>query len=560
MDMQTILNLPRTLKNVGRMREVVAALGRFGFAAVFAKVLPEEWTAWLSGRAVSDKLDFNDRVRMLLEELGPTFVKLGQILATRKDLVPPALMQELRQLQDKVQPFSSAIAREQVESELKRPVTELFAHFEEEPLAAASIGQVHRARLADGSEVVVKIQRPGIEQVISADLEIILTLAELIQPELGKTVQLDLVQFIREFQKSILREIDYRVEAANTRTMERKLAEVPGIAVPQLYPALSTDKVLTLEFFDGVSVREVETIEQLGFDPCELATRGTDIALKMALEWGFFHADPHPGNLFVLKDGRLGLIDFGSVGILDEEMTDFLAIFLLGIFTGDADRLVKLFYRMDMIGHQTDVRALKADIRALMVSYLGRDMAELDVGQFVGEIFDVIAIHHVEVMPQVLLVLKALVTIIGVAETLNPQYNVLDEVKGVVLSIYMRKLANPENLARRAYHQVDELIYLARSLPRELHTLVSKMNRDVHVARHEVSLPKHELTARDRWVNRALLALLCGFLTLTGSGLAVWLHETPGAHWLMIALAALQLSLAGGIGVGLTFRFVRTGW
>lgn len=559
MDVQTIINLPRTLKNVGRMREVLAALSRFGFKAVFAQVLPEEWTAWLSGRPVAHKLRFEERVRALLEELGPTFVKLGQILATRKDLVPTNLMEELKRLQDKVEAFPTEQARAQIESELGKPITELFHSFEDQPLAAASIGQVHRAVLHDGTQVVVKVQRPAIEEIIRADLEIILYLAELIQPELG-SMQLDLVQFVQEFQKSILREIDYRVEAANTQIMARKLDGHPTIKVPRTFNQLCTDKVLTLEFFDGVSVREVDKIKEMGFDPAQLASAGTEIALIMALDWGFFHADPHPGNLFVLKDGSLGLIDFGMVGILDDELTDFLAVFLLAIFTSDPDRLIKVFYRMDLIGHQTDVRAMKGDVRALMTSYLGRDMSELDVGQFVGEIFDVIAIHHVQVMPQILLVLKALVTIIGVAEGLNPEYNVLEEVKGTVLKIYMGKLSNPQALMRRAYHQVDELVYLARSVPRELHTFLSKLNRNVHVSRHEVSLAATELKARERWVNRTLLAVLCGFLTLSGTALAAWLHNNPAASWLYIALVSLQLSLAGGIGALLTLRFVRSGW
>ncbi len=433
MSVGSVLRLPRTLRNVGRVREILSVLVRHGFGELIDQLGLGSWVT-VAGRVAFrrgswTKRSLDERVRMALEELGPTFVKLGQLMATRPDLVPMSMVLELRKLQDDVPPFPSDEAGAVIEEELGRPLGELFAHFETEPLAAASVAQVHRARLHDGAEVVVKVQRPDLQRVITRDLEILRGFADLVHEKVPESRQFDLPGVAREFAAALRAEADFTNERANIDRFNRLWAEDPMVAAPRTYPERSGTRVLTMELIDGVKVTDLAGLKRIGVEPREVARRGTHVALVSIFTHGFFHGDPHPGNFFVLPGGKVTLIDFGMMGSLDTERIDELLSFLVAILLNDPEMMVRLFLELDLVSEHTDLRGLKREIKAIVERYESVPLGEIDLGRFIQAVFEVVVKHDVRLPPDLLIVGKSLTTIEGIAQEIDPSFDPLAEMR-----------------------------------------------------------------------------------------------------------------------------------
>lgn len=535
MNVSTLLNIPHTVKSVGRVREILMVLMKHGFGELIDQIGLRSWLS-AAGRVVtfrarreSTRRTIEERIRMVFEDLGPAFVKLGQVLATRPDLIPMSLITELRKLQDDVPPFPMEAVRALVQGELGDSLENLYAHFDETPLAAASIGQVHRARLKSGEEVVVKVQRPELQRTIERDLRILAGLAQLIHDKTPDFRKFKLPDIVAEFSTALRRETDFTNERWNMDRFCELWADDPLVSAPTSYPALCTARVLTMGFVDGVKVTDTEGLEAIGVDPREVAQRGTRIALTSIFEHGFFHADPHPGNFFVLAkapaEGQTGpqagvtLIDFGMMGVVDRERLDELLTFLVSVVMNDPEMMVRLFVEMDLIEDTTDLRALKRDIKTLTDRYLNVPVGEIDLGRFLNQVFDMVMRHDVQMPADLLLVGKALTTMQGIAQEIDPSYDPIAEMRPYLVRTYVMRVLDPAHHARELARDFQDLTRFLRKLPGELRALLKRARRgELRFVQATEDLDLI-LARADRRANRALAVGIGGLLSLVGVGL-----------------------------------------
>jgi len=566
-ELGALVRIPRTFKNLQRLREIVGVIVKYGFGDLVARLEVENalelglsLVRFRRQRRELVRYTTEERIRMAFEELGPTFVKLGQILATRPDLIPMSLIVELRKLQDAVPPFGSEAARNQIESALGRPIAELFAEFDDAPIAAASIAQVHRARLFSGEEVAVKVRRPGLEQVIGTDLEILRGLASLLEenaPELRAYAPTEIVE---EFARAITLEIDLSNEASNMQRFARNFAGDPKVHVPQLFETYSKPAVLTMEFVRGIKAKDIAGLDAAGIDRKKLAAGGVEFCLRQVFDHGFFHADPHPGNLFVLPGEVIVPIDMGMMGVLEPELVDALLELLVGILLRDAEKIARLFARLELIDDRVDRVRLRRDIAALLERYASLPIGQVDVAALIGSLFEVLQRHRVRVPPELLLMGKALATVDGMARDLDPTLDPIEAVRPYVLKTWLRRLADPRFLARDWIRGVSDFVETATTLPGDLRAIARDLRRgELRIAtRHEgLEAIVHE---QARSANRSLLAVLVGATTLASSlliasGTGAMLGPLPITAWLGIA----GLVLAGSGFWLLAYGVLRSG-
>ena len=348
------------LKDLPRYRQILATLMKYGYQDVVAALHLEGLVRPIERVALGDDVPPQDRarrLRMVCEDLGPTFVKLGQVLSTRPDLLPEAYTNELSCLRDDVRPFPFEEADAILAETYGRPTAQVFASLDPTPVASASISQVHKAVLLDGRTVALKVRRPGIEKLVQADLDILKNLAQLAERHLPTLLPYAPTALAREFERSLTRELDFNIER---RTMERcqaQLANDPTAHVPFVVREFSTDRVIAMEFIGGVGVTDIEGLRRLNLDPAEVAVRGARILLKQIFRFGFFHADPHPGNLRVLANGVVVPLDYGMFGQLDGRTRERIADLLAGLLAQDTDRVIRSLDALEIRGEHVDPRA-----------------------------------------------------------------------------------------------------------------------------------------------------------------------------------------------------------
>ncbi|RMG15532.1 MAG: hypothetical protein D6731_08190 [Planctomycetota bacterium] len=559
-------SIPQRVRSLQRLPQIVGVLFKYGFGDLASRVGIDSVVHRLKSHVFKDvdprfeSMRTEVRIRLALEELGPTFVKLGQVMATRPDLIPMSLCDELRHLQDEVAPFDVQGIRAHVEAELGRPIDELFAEFQDEPLAAASIAQVHRARLRDGREVVLKIQRPNLDRLLESDLALLHWLAQVAAERLPEMRRYDPVGLVAEFKKSLLREIDFEIEAYHIRRFARCFADDPNIYVPEVIDECTTSKILCEEFIRGTPLSD-PALREKDIDFEAIAKIGLRNIVEQALVHGFFHGDPHPGNIFVLEGNRLCFIDYGMMGVLDRERIDELLTFLVAILTRDLDKMVRLFYKLELIDEHVDVRGLRRDVDDLIARFETVELAKLDVGRFLQQVIDVVISHDVKVPSDLLMVGKALATIEGVGRDLYPELNALQEVRPFVLKVYLSRLADPAYHSRAPRRAFDELVYLLETGPRDLRIGLRKLRDGEIRTKLEVSDFPASIRSQAQAVNRLALAVLTGSLVLSsaylfkGTSLTPWIGDFPLNEF----LGALGLALAIVYGGVLLVGFLRSG-
>ena len=567
MRISTLFRIPQTVRNLQRMREIAAVLVKYGWGDLVPRLGLvggiERVRRRLAGVAedpAAETLTTEQRIRMAFEELGPTFIKLGQVLATRPDLIPMSLVEELRHLQDRVPPFPGEDAKREIELQLGRPVEQLFARFDVAPLAAASIAQVHRATLQDGTEVVVKVRRPNLEAQISRDLDVLTSLAGLLEDNVPESRQFSPRAIADEFRRSIWREIDLTKEARNIERFARNFRGDRTVHVLRHYPQLSGKAVLTLEFIDGIKASDVAALEAAGIDRSDLARRGVEFVVRQVFQHGFFHADPHPGNVFVLRDGRIAPIDMGMMGQLDRDLRDALLELLVGVLLGDGAKIVALFRRLELVDESADLGALRRDAQEMIDAYNELPLEEVDIGVFIGELFEVLARHRVLVPPELLLTGKALATVEGVARILDPKLDPMQAMRPLVLRSYLERLADPRFLARDAIRAGEDTVTMLATLPRELTAIVTQLRSGRLSVRTELDGYRHAELERARGANRIALsmmvsALLVGSSILLASGDGPTLLGIPANP----VLGVLGLLTAGGGYLIVAWGFLRSG-
>jgi len=557
------------LRHLRRLRTIIRVFGKYGFGEFIHRLNLEGLTSLVRrvrhfGRIPAEsevrRLSGPRRLRRALEELGPTFIKFGQILSTRPDLVPEEYGRELARLQDRLPPFPSDEARQVIAEELGKPVTELFATFVDAPLAAASIAQVHEAELADGSQVVVKVQRPGIESLVETDIHILLRLAALAHRTIPEVRQLDLVGLVHQFARTLRQEMDFSLEAANAERMAMHFKEQEEVVVPKISWDYTSRRVLVMERISGIRITDFERYDLVGAERTKVARICADAYMKMLLEDGCFHADPHPGNLMVLEGGRVAFLDFGQWGNVgsDKEVQEFFDAFIAFI-NRDFDRLVDYFIRRGTTHGESPAPGFRdrfrRELQDFLEPYYGRTLKQINAGDYINRVLHLAMDLNLRVPAELYLINKVLLSLEGLVRQLDPGFDFIEVAKPYA----MRRLArrrSPAGWAEAARACSTDYVEAFRDLPVQVRTILQKMVDDQ--VRFEISISNldgftHHL---DRASNRLAFALITASVVV-GSSLIV--RAGGGGEGGISAFGIVGFTLAGCFGLWLLISILRGG-
>lgn len=497
-----------------------------------------------------------ERVRLALEELGATFIKFGQILSTRADLLPPEYVKELAKLNDAAPPVASDAIVETIVAELGKPVEEIFARFDREPLAAASIGQAHAATLPDGTDVVVKVRRPGVVEQVHEDIEILGNLAAAASRRWPAAEQYDLVGLTNEFADTLQSELDYVREGKNAERFARNFAGDATVHIPRVFWDTSTSRVLTLERVRGIKVDDSVGLDAIDIDRKTLAHRAAGMLLQMVIEDGFFHADPHPGNFFIEPGGRIGLVDFGMVGTVDERSRELLADLLLALTSRDIDRLVDGLRDLGAVRGHLDWAGLRRDLDGLVSRYYDLPLGSIRLGPVLEEALAVVREHHLQLPSNLALLVKMLVMAEGLGARLDPDFRLIEELQPRAERLVLRQYS-PRAWGRRVARASLDAARLATELPAELHRVLEALGRsnlEFGLRRESIEPVVQRL---EDLTNRLVLGILASAFIV---GLAVLLliyHPAGWQEWAGVAFG-IGFAIAAGVGVYLAWTIVRS--
>ena len=481
------------------------------------------------------------RLRLALEELGPIFVKFGQAVSTRRDLLPPDIADELAKLQDRVPPFPGAIARELIERSLGQPVTEVFAAFDETPLAAASIAQVHPARLPDGKEVVVKVLRPDMRAVIERDLEVLHTLADLAQRFWSEAPRLRPRELVAEWHKTILDELDLMREAANASQLKRNFAGSDLLYVPEVHWEHCRTDVMVMEHIHGVPISDLARLRAAGTNIPQLAANGVRIFFTQVFRHNFFHADMHPGNIFVIVDDplrpRYAAVDFGIVGTLDPRDQHYLAENFLAVFDRDYRRVAQLHLESGWVPPGTRIEEMESAVRTVCEPIFDRPLKDISFGRILLRLFEISRRFNMQIQPQLILLQKTLLNVEGLGRELYPELDIWSTASPI-LREWMRERTSLRTLMQNLRTRAPEFIEAARGLPGLLQSLAQRGQRapQSHNPGPDLSGLRSELRAEMRSAGRRSDAVTLGAALLLGG--LVWLAVGSGPTWPGWALLA----------------------
>jgi len=521
--------LGRTYRHLNRYRAVAAILAKHGFGDLLHALRLDSLLASglhvLAHRRHVETISRPERVVLALQELGPTFVKAGQYLSTRADLLPTDYLRELANLQDHVPPFPAADARRIIAEELGRPVSSLFSSFDNRPLAAASIAQIHAARLHDGREVVVKVERPDIRRAVAIDLEIMAHLAEAAEKHSAEWHKRRPSRAIGEIARSLDREMDFGLEASHTERFARQFAHDPTVRAPEVHRSLSSARVLTLERVYGIKADSPAALERAGLDPKIAAENMADHYLAMIFLHGFFHADPHPGNLFIQPDHVVAYVDFGMTGRLDRATRENLADVILAVSQRDEGLLTRSLLALAEYEVEPELREFESDMAELMDQYAYRPLAEWRLGRMLEQLFQTTARHGVRIPPDLFLMVKALTELESFARRLDPAFDVISASEPYVRRVHDER-TSPERVAERVAEAGRETLDLLASAPAELREIFRQARRGRLMIEFEHKGLDPVLNELDQASNRLAYSIMLAALVI-GSALLVHARLPP---------------------------------
>ena len=553
-----------TVRDLGRLQDIASVLIRWGFGDVvkrmgMAGVLEKagrllHWQAVEEGRL---RMDVPTRLRCTLQDLGPTFVKLGQVLATRVDLLPPAWIDELGKLQNAVPALPWDAVLPQLREDLGAEPEAVFARVEHEPLAAASLAQAHRAWLADGSAVVLKIRRPGIRDTVEADLRLLKHLAVIVEKNLPELRRYHPQRIVQQFSASLRRELDFAAECRNAERIAHNFAGRDDIVIPRVYWQWTCERLNVQECLEGVPGRDLAAVDAMGLDRVQLARTGAGLVLKMVLEDGFFHADPHPGNIFYMPDGAIGVIDFGMVGRVTEQRRFQIVRLLHGLVVHDSAAVAEVLADRTEENNDIDEVRLQESADVFVDQYRGVPLKDLRMGAMLGDVTAMLREHGLSLPADLALMIKAFLTLEGMGRQLDPDFDMASEARPYLERAMLERFA-PDVLVRRGRRTLSGLVDLLRDMPRDVHRLLQSARRGKLQMHIEVDTLRAFGEQVDRAANRLTMGIITASLVI---GSSIVMNSVGGGvsnRWLM-ALGVLGFVGAALCGVWILFSIWRSG-
>lgn len=553
-----------TVRDLGRLQDIASVLIRWGFGDVvkrmgMAGVLEKagrllHWQAVEEGRL---RMDVPTRLRCTLQDLGPTFVKLGQVLATRVDLLPPAWIDELGKLQNAVPALPWDAVLPQLREDLGAEPEAVFARVEHEPLAAASLAQAHRAWLADGSAVVLKIRRPGIRDTVEADLRLLKHLAVIVEKNLPELRRYHPQRIVQQFSASLRRELDFAAECRNAERIAHNFAGRDDIVIPRVYWQWTCERLNVQECLEGVPGRDLAAVDAMGLDRVQLARTGAGLVLKMVLEDGFFHADPHPGNIFYMPDGAIGVIDFGMVGRVTEQRRFQIVRLLHGLVVHDSAAVAEVLADWTEENNDIDEVRLQESADVFVDQYRGVPLKDLRMGAMLGDVTAMLREHGLSLPADLALMIKAFLTLEGMGRQLDPDFDMASEARPYLERAMLERFA-PDVLVRRGRRTLSGLVDLLRDMPRDVHRLLQSARRGKLQMHIEVDTLRAFGEQVDRSANRLTMGIITASLVI---GSSIVMNSVGGGvsnRWLM-ALGVLGFVGAALCGIWILFSIWRSG-
>lgn len=540
--------ITRTYGFVQRYRQILFVLLKYGFDDLIAKLKVDQYleVGWLFGPKKNSSvktLSRAERIRLSIEELGPTFIKMGQMLSTRSDLLPEDILQELCRLQDEVPSFPVEKARAIIRKELGKDVEEVFAEFNDKPLAAGSIGQVHLAKLKDGQEVAVKVQRPKIRASIDTDLEIIHHMATLMEHQMEMGQIHKPTKIVDEFGRTLRQELDYTMEAANIERFAKMHEADAHVYVHRIFRECSTGKIITTQYVRGIKPDSVGRLERAGLSPTSIARSGAELVMGQIFFHGFFHADPHPGNLLVLEGNLLCFLDFGMMGRLDRQSREIFAELILNIIQRNevkaTDAVLKLTHSHALV----DRLSLEREISELIDQYLYRPLKELEIGKIIRQLMDLTVKHELQIPAQFFLLIKSISQIESLGRDLDPDFDLTERAGPYIRKLLMNRY-HPKRVMRDFYETGSDLVYLLKEVPGELRELLKQAKQgQIKMEMKHAGLRPMQNTL-SHLSNRISSAIVLAAI-IVGSSLII--HSKIPPYWHGIPIIGLAGFLASGV-------------
>lgn len=521
---RNIRRISRTVRSANRFREILSVFAKHGFGDLADKLRLDKYLDLggkylrLPPRAAATHPTRPERFRMALEELGPAFIKLGQMIGNRPDLLAPEWAAALEKLQDSVPPVPSALARQVVNEQFGQPIETLFASFGDAPIASASMAQVYLAELSEGGPVAVKVQRPGIEDLVKMDLEIMFQLAYLLEKYVQGMDVLNPVAICEEFERTIMKELDFSLEASQMERFAQASAGLAIFYVPKVHRSRTGRRVLTTEFISGTKVSNLIGLKRAGLDPGRVAQDLSQVLLHQVFKQGFFHADPHPGNILILPDGRVCFLDYGMVGSLSPTHRERLLDILLGVATQDAGRIAKTLLQLAFQPSDI-VEDLEFQVSELLEAYSFVALKDFRIGEFLNRLIRLIIRNRLRMPPGFYLMLKAIVTLEGVARRLDPGFDMVESIKPFA-KLAMKERLRPDRLAKDLYYGALDLTPMLKEFPAQARDILGLIKRGKLRIEFQHQGLEPILKTHERMMTRLVFALVLAALII-GSSLVV---------------------------------------
>jgi ubiquinone biosynthesis protein len=556
-----IPRIDKGYRNLKRYRQIVGVLIKYGFAEIVDRM---NLTAYLqTGRRLfkreaikAKRLSQSERIRLALEELGPTFIKLGQLLSTRSFLIPADLVEELTKLQDEVSPLPFEKIQSYIESELGGSLRDKFAEFENAAIASASIAQAHRARTHDGEDVVLKIRRPEVARIISTDLDILADIAGLMDKYIPESRQFDPAGVVRELAQTTRRELDLYNEGRNIEVFAKNMEGLDNVYIPRVFWEFTTNKVLTTEFIDGTKISDIESLRRAGCDLKFISNVGGRFILKQIFEDGFFHADPHPGNIFIRGNNTIVPVDFGMMGRLDDYLMEQVSDLLIAAVQKDADLIIRVLINLGALSDDRDARSLRVDITNFIDRYYGVSLKKMNMQNLVSDVFEVVTRHELRTPSNLLLLMKTLGTYEDLARKLDPEFDIFSLARPYVSKLMWRRL-NINKIAYEGLKALRDLYDLLKNAPRETELLLRKIKRGQFAIELQDRGLQNLMLEVDRASNRIAFSLIIAAL-IVGSSLILNFQTGPQLFGFPL-FGMLGFVFAGILGVWLVIAILRSG-